>query len=339
MALWVTPSLFVLECFEELGTVRFFVRVLRTERVRYVVDPPWVEHQRPTFNLLSVFCRGHLHRFARWRFVKPRPKPVTILGLAFHEVCHPSDDVTCRVRSPGITTPGTFRPWSFDSFDGLLLCGFAHLVSCGRHLRVQRAEHDSGVARSAGKPADRGPKAVVARRVRMCSTEVSRGCVACRWLGELDPGRRVSLECVTHLTCSEEPGGRRAQPPAGCERPGRMRTPPQRRAQPPALASAAARHPKASSLCPPTSCGDQTCVWSAEQNVLRHRMPDRRPGNLRSPIHHHVDAFGSLDTARERHRSNPAECCHPAAACVPPGSGLVHPPRRTTIRNPHRADR
>jgi hypothetical protein len=62
---------------------------------------------------------------------------------------------------------------------------------------------------------------------------------------------RLSLECVTHLTCSEEPGGRRAQHPAGCDSPGRMRTPPQRRAQSPAFASAAARHPKASSLCPP----------------------------------------------------------------------------------------
>jgi hypothetical protein len=271
--------------------------------------------------------------------VRPRPKPVTILELAFHEVCHPSDDVTCRVRSPGITTPGTFRPWSFDSFDGLLLCGFAHLVSCGRHLRVQRAEHDSGVARSAGKPADFGPKAVVARRVRMCSTEVSRGFIACRWLGELDPSRppQPGVRHSPHLF--RRTGREEGATPCGMRSSwANENSAPTARAVT-CICVRCCPTPEGIKPVSTTSYGDQTCVWSAEQNVLRHRMPNRRPKSLRSPIHHHVNAFGPLDSARERRRSNPTECCHPAAARVPPGSSLVHPPRKTTIRNVHHADR
>lgn len=117
---------------------------------------------------------------------------------------------------PGITTPGTFRPWSFDSFDGLLLCWFAHRISCGRRLQgsksrtrtvdLLRADRQAGLASTRRRP----PLDAAAVRDRSLAEPVTYPLVEC--------SRPESfLACskrVTHLTCSEEQGGRRAQPHA-----------------------------------------------------------------------------------------------------------------------------
>jgi hypothetical protein len=255
-------------------------------------------------------------------------KFVTLLTTSPAESGHPGLPPPAP-SARGVSTPSTV----YSS------AGLPTLFHVGATSGFKEQNTNSGVAQSAGKPADLDPKADVSRCVRMCSTEVSRGCIACRWLGELDPSRppQPGVRHSPHLF--RRTGREEGATPCGMRSSwANENSAPTARAVT-CICVRCCPTPEGIKPVSTTSYGDQTCVWSAEQNVLRHRMPNRRPKSLRSPIHHHVNAFGPLDSARERRRSNPTECCHPAAARVPPGSSLVHPPRKTTIRNVHHADR
>lgn len=108
---------------------------LSREQARECTDPSWATPQRLTRTLGPVFRAAPEPLCSALSCSAAAPKRC-VRKRATPPVRFPAPLTTSPLESgrPGISTPGTFRPWAFSPFDGLLLQRFACLISYRRRL-------------------------------------------------------------------------------------------------------------------------------------------------------------------------------------------------------------